>query len=237
MNTVGPLLIFQEALDASDIIGPRPQVRHPVGRHNARGTDLRHMPCGIKPTRSPVLKPLKKKIARKALAMSTAVQEDASPVSESTSSTQSDAEKAGAKPQEVFMTEVAEETKGKALPQDTLQDLQGKLKALREAAAAEAAEQKRPKSAQIKAEKPKKDWDAFLVSQLSQLTATWIVHERMTPTKEREELQKTLESWYGKPKYTDLVQEDASESEGDFDLLNKDKKVKPKKKWKREEES
>lgn len=195
------------------------------------------MPCGIKPTKPPVLKPMKKKLARKALAMSVAVQGDTCPSSESASSTQSDPEKAEAKPPDVFMTEVAEEPRGKDQPEDTLQELQGKLKALRDAAVAEAEEQQRPKSARIKAEKPKKDWDAFLVSQLSELTATWIVHERMSPTKQREELQKTLEGWYGKPKYTDLVQEDGSESEGDFDPLNKDKKIKPKKKWKKAEES
>lgn len=231
------LFLLQEALDASDIVASRPQARHPVGRHNARGTDLRHMPCGLGTTKPPALKPMKKKIARKAFAMSTAMKGGTSPPSESVSSSQSEVGKTAVKPPEVFMTEVAEEPRAKPEPLDTLQSLEKKLKALRDEAAAEKELQKRPKSARIKAEKPKKDWDAFLVSQLSELTATWIVHERMSPTRQRDDLQKTLEGWYGKPKYTDLVQEDGSESEEDFDPLSKDKKVKAKKKWKKAEES
>ena len=195
------------------------------------------MPCGLKTAKTPPLKPMKKKIARKALAMSMAAKPETSSSSDSQSSSQSDLSKSGPKPPNAFMTEVAEQPEKKAKTPDTLQNLQGKLKALRDAAAAEAEEQKRPKSARIRAEKPKKDWDSYLMSQLSELTATWIVHERMSPTGKREDLQKTLEGWYGRPTHTDLVQEDGSESDGDFDPLNKDKKVKTKKKWKKAEAS
>ena len=49
--------------------------------------------------------------------------------------------------------------------------------ALKDTAAAAEEEQKRPKSARVRMEKNQKDWDAFLLSQLSPLTATWMVHE------------------------------------------------------------
>ena len=39
-----------------------------------------------------------------------------------------------------------------------------------------------------------KDWDAYLVSKLSQMTATWIVHERTT-SNQQDELKKVLHGW------------------------------------------
>ncbi|KAK7109002.1 hypothetical protein V1264_013121 [Littorina saxatilis] len=219
-----------EVLDPSDLVAPRKQAQKPVGRHNAHGKDLRHMPCGLKLTKPPSLTPMKKRIARKAFAMSVQAQGDTY-----SSSSQLDLSKQEEKSSEVFLTEVVDTASKGAKRPETLQELQQKLKTLKEKAEAEKEVQQRPRSARFKAEKPRKEWDAYLMSQLSEFTATWIVHERIPQSRQQEELQKTLESWYGKPHHTDLVQEDESEEDDDFDPLKKDEKVKPK--WKKAESS
>ncbi|KAH9489369.1 hypothetical protein Btru_056480 [Bulinus truncatus] len=70
------------------------------------------------------------------------------------------------------------------------------------------------------------DWDDYLLSGLSQLTANWIVHKCIPSNKQKEKLSKLLESWYGPPNHTDLVREELSDGEEDAD-----KTEKPKKKW------
>ncbi|KAL8563922.1 hypothetical protein ACOMHN_059352 [Nucella lapillus] len=224
-----------EALDSSHIIAPRPKILTPTGRHNAKGTGTRHMPCKMKITKPPSLKPLKKKLGLKALAISQPVMCGTSSSKDSISTQRSDLSKTAQKTTEVFMTEVSDAPGTSQLPDD-LQAMQGKLKALRKVA--ETEDQKRPKSASryIHAEHPQNNWDTFLMSHLSKLTATWIVHECMSPSRHKEELQKTLEGWYGKPRHIDLVQEEGSDSDTDFDPIGKDKKVK-KKKWKKPEKS
>lgn len=199
------------------------------------------MPCGLRLTKPTTLKPMKKKIAQRALAMSTAVQakeaEESSGSSLSVTSSQSEPSKAKKGP-DFFLTEVGEGPEKKPKSPETMQNLQEKLRSLKAAAEAEE-EAKRPTRGR-RADKGKKDWDVYLMSNLSQLTATWIVHERMPPDQRRQDLVKTLQGWYGKPKYTDLVAEKGSDSEDDFDIndiLNKDKKEKPKKKWKKAEAS
>ncbi|CAL1546069.1 unnamed protein product [Lymnaea stagnalis] len=73
------------------------------------------------------------------------------------------------------------------------------------------------------------DWDDYLLSGLSQLTANWIVHECMPPDKQKEKLTGLLESWYGPPTHTDLVREELSDSEESKEI------EKPKKKWEKKE--
>lgn len=58
-----------EALDASDIIPTPPKSKLLVGRHNARGTDRRHMPCHIEKTVAHRLKPIKRRILLKSAEM------------------------------------------------------------------------------------------------------------------------------------------------------------------------
>ncbi|XP_074643741.1 HEAT repeat-containing protein 4-like [Tubulanus polymorphus] len=63
---------FYEALDASDIVRIPSKSNKPIGRHDRRGTDTRHMPCHIQKkttNQQQHLKPLKQKIMKKALEM------------------------------------------------------------------------------------------------------------------------------------------------------------------------
>nr|KAG5704064.1 hypothetical protein BaRGS_017568 [Batillaria attramentaria] len=184
---------------------------------------------------------MKKKLAERAQAMSRATQaRESKEIEECTASAQSESsvesDKTGKKDSVTFLTEVTEESDDKAKQPDTLQNLQKHLAELKAAAKAEEEVKQHP-TGKRRGSGSRKDWDSYLMSQLSQLTATWIVHERMSPSQERQDLVKTLQGWYGKPKYTDLVQEKGSDSEDELDPRKKDKKVKPKKKWKKAEET
>lgn len=57
-----------EAFDATGLVPFPPRTKYPVGRHNPRGPDIRHMPCALRFTK-PKLKPMKKKVMEKALKM------------------------------------------------------------------------------------------------------------------------------------------------------------------------
>ena len=57
---------FQRALDASDIITPRPKAKYTLTRHNTRGSDKRHPPCNLQKRIPYKLKPLKRKILERA---------------------------------------------------------------------------------------------------------------------------------------------------------------------------
>ncbi|XP_059168753.1 HEAT repeat-containing protein 4-like [Physella acuta] len=61
----------------------------------------------------------------------------------------------------------------------------------------------------------KNDWDEFLMSKLSQLTANWIAHECTPEDQQKGKLTGVLKSWYGAPTHTDLVREDCSDGEED----------------------
>lgn len=231
---------LKEALNISDLFEKRLKV-HYGGRHNAKGPDLHHTICGLKITKPPrSLKPLKKKHAQRALEMADKAKEtpESSQDTESIVKDKKTEKPAVAnKAPATFLTEVSPTE----IPNTTLLSLQGTLKALKEAAAAEAEDAKRSKSAWIRtdAEKQKKDWDTYLISQLSQVTATWIVHERTSPITTQYELKKTLQGWYGKPLCTDLlIEDDKSDTEEKVDPFDKkQRKVKVKKKWKKDEET
>ena len=60
---------FKEVLDVSNIIPTPPKAQHPTGRHNARGADNKHLPCHIQKRATHKLKPIKRKILEKAVAM------------------------------------------------------------------------------------------------------------------------------------------------------------------------
>ncbi|KAJ8317102.1 hypothetical protein KUTeg_005006 [Tegillarca granosa] len=60
---------FYEAISPGDIIPQPPKMKIPPGRHDARGSDIRHMPCNLTKSMKPQLKPLKRKIMEKAMQM------------------------------------------------------------------------------------------------------------------------------------------------------------------------
>lgn len=57
-----------EAFDATGLVPYPARTKYPVGRHNTRGPDIRHMPCSLKRTK-PKLKPMEKKVMERALQM------------------------------------------------------------------------------------------------------------------------------------------------------------------------
>ncbi|XP_055874149.1 HEAT repeat-containing protein 4-like [Biomphalaria glabrata] len=77
-----------------------------------------------------------------------------------------------------------------------------------------------------KSKQHKEDWDDYLLTGLSELTANWIVHTRLPPDRQKEKLSSLLESWYGPPTHTDLVREELSDGEEETDQMEK-----PKRKW------
>lgn len=60
---------FSEAIDISGLIPTPPKSKYPTGRHNARGSDSKHLPCHILKRSSHKLKPMKRRILEKALHM------------------------------------------------------------------------------------------------------------------------------------------------------------------------
>ncbi|XP_055955411.1 HEAT repeat-containing protein 4 isoform X2 [Patella vulgata] len=215
---------FWEAIDASQLIPIPPKRNLIVGRHNASGTDRRHMPCI--PGKQKTLKPLKKKVMHKALKM----HEDAvlrGKIERETSSLSSEGGEVGTEESEeqaFFMTEIDGQkplTKKKA---ETKPKTDTNVKNETESAQAVELESSKEK---------KHDWGAYLMSVISPMTANWIVHQKMTCKEGREDLSKLLEEWYGKPEHTDLIRDDGSETE--FQVKNKQSKKQPKKKWKKEE--
>ena len=78
-----------------------------------------------------------------------------------------------------------------------------------------------------------KSWDAYLLSIMSPLTAKWVVHNKMPPSENKENLSKVLTEWYGPSTDVDLVPDNISECE--FEVETKKKKDKPKTKKKEKE--
>lgn len=58
-----------EAFDISDLVSMPAKTRMPVGRHNARGEDNKHMPCNLTKSTKSHLKPLKRRITKRAQEM------------------------------------------------------------------------------------------------------------------------------------------------------------------------
>ncbi|ESP00441.1 hypothetical protein LOTGIDRAFT_238549 [Lottia gigantea] len=202
---------FYEALDVSSLIPKQPKRNILIGRHNTSGSDKRHMPCI--PTKTQYLKPLRKKISDKALEM----HQEA--VEKQRSESQASLNTLDSQDDPVFLTEVDDkQSKSTKLP---------KINKDKHVELSHEAEEGNEK---------KHDWDAYLMSIISPLTANWIVHQKMTGvggvTSEKEELSKLLEGWYGKPEHTDLIRDDIS----DTDPVTTPTAEKHKKKvWKKEE--
>ncbi|KAK6177944.1 hypothetical protein SNE40_012803 [Patella caerulea] len=215
---------FWEAIDASQLIPIPPKRNIIVGRHNASGTDRRHMPCI--PGKQKKLKPLKKKVMHKALKM----HEDAvlrGKIERETSNLSSEEGEVGTEESEgqgFFMTEIDGQKPASKKKAEIKPKTDSKVKIETESVETIESESSKEK---------KHDWGAYLMSVISPMTANWIVHQKMTCKEGREDLSKLLEEWYGKPPHTDLIRDDGSETE--FNVKNEESTKQPKKKWKKEE--
>ncbi|XP_071089741.1 HEAT repeat-containing protein 4-like [Haliotis cracherodii] len=233
---------FWEVLSLDGLVPLPPKARIPVGRHNTRGPDVRHIPCGFtKITKGHQLKPLKRKIMEKAMkmhqdALMAGMMEETKPQGDEMEKLEDeDVSPEGA----VFMTEVSQE-QPKAKPQlkEPSQRAAKKVTYRRQKdedpISASVSPSKLTQSsteAQLPSFATRNDWDAYLLSILSPLTANWMVHERMSPSDDQENLSKVLSDWYGQPEHTDLVRDDVSIT--DMELTpKKDKKTKKVKKEK-----
>lgn len=81
---------------------------------------------------------------------------------------------------------------------------------------------------------PKEEWDAYLLSILSQTTAEWIVKQRTESGQQKDKLLTTLEDRYGPADdRSELIRDDISE--GDSEVTEDVKKKKGK--WKKGDET
>ena len=205
-----------EAFDISDIVTLPPRTKYPVGRHNARGVDVRHMPCNLTKSTKSNLKPLKRKIIERARQMHIEAlkREDKKEIlslhKPKTSLDEEETEDSSEP--SVFLTETKVETKAKPSSRVQVKPKSGDVQKLdRELTEAKSPEPPKPKldmktvktktrsevsdasSEEKEAEKKKNNWDSYLMSLLSENTANWIVYERTAAgSQEREKLEALL---------------------------------------------
>ncbi|XP_041370063.1 HEAT repeat-containing protein 4-like isoform X2 [Gigantopelta aegis] len=209
---------FWEALDIGDLIVKPPATICGGGRHNNRGPDVRHAPCLVTKGKTS-LKPLKSDIVKKAILLhqqavkkQKEIEDDKSVESDAKKQQITEEDASEQKEKEsgsVFMTEVSydgkEKDKKSPSPRSMRDMLSDKM----------AASQK--------------NWDAYLLSIMSPLTAKWVVHKKMPPSEDRENLSQVLAEWYGPSTDVDLVPDNISECEFELETKKK-KKEKPQKK-------
>ncbi|KAL4231204.1 HEAT repeat-containing protein 4 [Mactra antiquata] len=228
-----------EAFDIGDLVALPQKTKVPVGRHNPRGGDVRHMPCNLTKTNKSHLKPLKRRITERAHQMHVEalkrqeLREIQRKIIEKhlAQKTQEEKEDGEEPTDSVFLTETkvdeASEVPTTTVPEPetvpVIEELPMTEKTVSKTSVIEVDEPE---------EKRGNDWDAYLMSLVSSNTANWIVYER-TPagSKEREKLENLLKKWYGVPEHTDLVREDMSDNEAESD----EDIVTPKQKWKKKE--
>ncbi|XP_067657047.1 HEAT repeat-containing protein 4-like isoform X2 [Haliotis asinina] len=235
---------FWEVMSLDGLVPLPPKSRIPVGRHNARGPDVRHMPCGFtKVTKGHHLKPLKRKIMEKAMQMhQQALMAGTGEEARSLGDDMDKLDDEDVSPEHsVFMTEVSgkkskakptlkepSQTAPKKVMSGTIKDAVPKLVP---SASVSPSKVTLSLSSSEQQAASKNDWDSYLLSILSPLTANWVVHERMSPSDDQENLSKVLAGWYGQPDHTDLVRDDVSITDMEVNP-KKDKKTKKVKKEK-----
>lgn len=182
---------LSEAFDIGDLVLYPHQTRIPVGRHNARGVDVRHMPCNLTKSTKPHLKPLKRKITERAQQMHIEAlkREELKDIQKQITEKQmalelvdenleqqltgGETEREG-----VFLTE----TKPLKLPetlQTKAQATTGSTEAI-DATVMLKSQMKTSRNGQLydTKEVQENDWDAYVMSMISSNTANWIVYER-----------------------------------------------------------
>ena len=197
---------FHEALDYTNLIPRPPKAIVAPGRHNMRGADKRHLPCHIKKRTHHQLKPMKRQILERAAEMNPKTD----PSDKENKHNGQDSKDS------FFMTETEH------IPSVTPTGSPPPP--------AWAADRPMTKPKGI----DKKEWDAYLMSLLSQSTAQWIVKGRMSPGEQQHELEELLTVRYGpldKDDEVELIKDNISEA--DFDA----KVEETKKKWRKGEET
>lgn len=244
-----------EALSLDGIVKPPERTRVPPGRHDARGTDVRHMPCNLTKSTKSHLKPLKRKIMEKAKQM----HEDAlrkAAVDEEIRLAECGPEEEEEEPikQSFFITESElprpQPCAVKYIP--PVPHWETPKKAIDKSVAEKQEVQKPPvqtKSGQKSVFKAKNvmqeektddlDWDAYVLSKLDKNIATRLVHERTADSASKDRLIKLLEAHYGKADLNNffLDETDLKDISKEIELKEKEKETKPKKKWKKQEAS
>lgn len=246
-----------DALSPYDLVAPLPKMRIPPGRHDARNTDKRHMPCNLTASTKPHLKPLKRKIMDKAMQMhkdalrKAALEEQLKPTLFSRDSPDDLAA--------FFMTEVISETEKKkekkpvSARKDTEKTLLGKKDRKKETRTPtpkleiETVDELPDAPSPTKSERKKLvefpnipipgeqdcDWDGYVLSELSYNSASWLVYERMKSSDDKEKMQAMFEGWYGKPDSSEFIREAMEAAEK---AEKEEDEAKPKmKKWKKKE--
>ena len=202
-----------EAFDISDIVTIPIKSKFSTGRHNARGFDLRHMPCNLTKTDKSNLKPLKRKIIQRAREMHLealkreekkevpALPKPKQSLDELTEESEESTEPS------VFLTETKLDTKAK--PSAKVQvKVRGEeaVKIERQVTEIKPEVEEKDEVKEIKVktksevsgtvteEELKKgtgnNWDSYLMSLLSQNTANWLVYNRtQAGSMERDKLE------------------------------------------------
>ncbi|XP_053407054.1 uncharacterized protein LOC123546772 isoform X2 [Mercenaria mercenaria] len=237
---------MSEAFDIGDLVPLPPRAKIPVGRHNSRGIDVRHMPCNLTKSTKPHLKPLRRKITERAQQMhleaikreelreiQKRIQEKQRVLERVEEKIEQDTEEGRTERESVFLTETKPETISST--QKTEATLPATFSETVEPTVTWKSTTKTTTDHEDITEPKEKrgnDWDAYLMSIISSNTANWIVYER-TPAgaQDREKLQNLLKKWYGTPEHTDLVREDMSDTE----IEPEDEEKTPKKKWTKKE--
>jgi len=239
-----------EALSPGGLVPEPPKMKIPPGRHNARKTDVRHMPCNLTATSKPQLKPLKRRIMEKAMQM----RKDAlmkTELAEALERERLHRQEMGAS---VFLTEVGVDSTMKARGEKkdsvlkktrTPTDEKTKPESEPGSIAQHDLEERSVISPTKSTSEKKKfvdipdrpiltekdyDWDGFVLSELSYNTASWLVYDKMSPSEDQQKFQIMLEGWYGKQDPTRMFRDE-------LEKQNKDEEKKPKKKWKKKEAS
>lgn len=241
-----------DVLSLDGIVQPPGKTKIPPGRHDARGSDVRHMPCNLTKSTKSNLKPLKRKIMERAKQM----HEDA------LQKAAIDEEK---RKSEVIPEEEDEEEEIKAsffltepqlpppqpssvrykppVPHWELGKPKEDIQSEEKSESTPSHTKVKPKSVTSKTKtlpivekKDNLDWDAYVLSKLDKNVATRLVHERTNDPDTKDRLAKLLANNYGKPDLNNFFL-DESDAFDSHDLAKTEVETKPKKKWKKKEDS
>ena len=211
-----------EAFDISDIVTLPVKSKFPVGRHNARGVDVRHMPCNLTKSTKSNLKPLKRRIIERARqmhieALKREEKKETHLLYKAKKTSLDETEEFSESEPSIFLTETKIAAKTKPLSKDQIKQASKdsvlkpdkhlteikeepkvipEMKAVKAKATSEVSE---VSTEEPEVEKKGNHWDAFLMSMLSQNTANWIVYEKTAVgSQEREKLVPLLKVCTGK---------------------------------------
>lgn len=181
-----------EAFDIGDLVLYPHRTRIPVGRHNARGVDVRHMPCNLTKSTKPHLKPLKRKITERAQQMhiealkreglkdiQKRIAEKQMALEMVEENLEEQLEEEETEREGVFLTE----TKPAKLPETQQTEAQAGTSgtvAIEATAMLRSPTKTTSRVEEIDElkEKHENNWDAYVMSMISSNTANWIVYER-----------------------------------------------------------